>query len=118
MTFIDTQNFLALKDRKRRRRSRKKALRNGVDGQDSGNIKTDDVIGDNVDEDLENLNDAFTMTAGGGGSFLRHVRIWSRCMMDLVRKLNNFHQPGKTPHFFLQIGSLCCTKFFNILYRA
>ena len=57
-------------------------------------IKCDDVIGDNVNGEVDNVNDQFNMTAGGGGSLLRHVRIWSRCMMDLVRKLNNFHQPG------------------------
>ena len=68
------------------------------------NIKCDDVIGDNVNEEVDNINDQFNMTAGGGGNPLRHVRIWSRCMMDLVRKLNNFHQPGT------------CIAFHNTLF--
>ena len=93
-----------LKDRKKRRRSRKKLYRNAETGQEIVGDKDHDVIGDNVDEDAENINDQFAMTVGGGGSLLRHVRIWSRCMMDLVRKLNNFHQPGKCIALFHQVS--------------
>jgi len=90
------QNHPSALDRKKRRRSRKKLYRNAETGQEIVGDKDHDVIGDNVDEDAENINDQFAMTVGGGGSLLRHVRIWSRCMMDLVRKLNNFHQPGSS----------------------
>ena len=94
------QLLSSLKDRKKRRRSRKKVLRNAETGQEVDCDKDNDVIGDNVDEDTDNINDHFAMTAGGGGNMLRHVRIWSRCMMDLVRKLNNFHQPGNSIALF------------------
>ena len=94
------QLLCSLKDRKKRRRSKKKVLRNAETGQEVDCDKDNDVIGDNVDEDAENINDHFAMTAGGGGNMLRHVRIWSRCMMDLVRKLNNFHQPGNSIALF------------------
>ena len=93
-----TKFIFLSKEAKKRRRLRKRVIRNTAIGQEGScdlSDDADDVGGEDADDGGNNLPDPLTMTAGtGGGNSLKHIRIWSRCMIDLVRKMNNFHQPG------------------------
>ena len=49
----------------------------------------------NATADDVNVGDGSGLTMVVSGFRAKHIPIWSRCMLNLVKRLNNYHQPGK-----------------------
>ncbi|XP_065058969.1 uncharacterized protein LOC135686629 [Rhopilema esculentum] len=80
--------------RQRKRKKSSKAVKNEEGANSDAEVGEDDVVTNGQGQCASSGGEQVAIPATG--YYTRNIPIWSRCMVSIVRKLNNFHQPGSS----------------------